>query len=255
MNYLAFDIETVPDVELGRKIYDLGTLSDDDVARVMFFKQRQARNTEFLPVVQHRVVAISVVLRSADSLKVWSLGSEEAGEEELVRRFFEGIERYVPTLVSWNGSGFDLPVLHYRALRYGIVADRYWDTGDGDREFRFNNYIGRFHWRHVDVMDVMSGYQMSGRASLEHACLLLDLPGKLGMSGDRVWDAFRGGELAAIRAYCETDALNTYLIFLRFQLMRGHFDVPGYEVEIDRVRELLAASDEQHLRRFLEAWP
>ena len=114
-------------------------------------------------------------------------------------RFFEGIERFSPDLVSWNGSGFDLPVLTLRALAAGIQAPRYWETGDGDTAFRYNNYLSRFHWRHTDLMDVLSGYQGRGRVSLQNAATLLGLPGKLGFSGAQVWDAFLEGRLSAIR--------------------------------------------------------
>jgi 3'-5' exonuclease len=125
MNVLAFDIETVPDVATGRQLYQLGDLSDQDVARVMFQKRReQTGESEFLRHHLHRIVAVSVVLRQGETFSVWSLGEIQSTEAELVRRFFDGIERYSPTLVSWNGSGFDLPVLHYRALRHGIAAPR-----------------------------------------------------------------------------------------------------------------------------------
>ena len=171
----------------------------------MFAKQRQLRQNDFLPPPQQRVVAISVVLRSRDGLKIFSLGDEQSPERELVQRFFDGLERFAPVLVSWNGSGFDLPVLNYRALRHGINAHRYWEVGESDRDFRYNNYLSRYHWRHIDLMDVLSGYGASGRASLELAAQLIGLPGKLGIGGAQVWPAFRRGELAAIRDYCETD--------------------------------------------------
>ena len=83
----------------------------------------------------------SCVLRSNDGLRVWSLGEPEDTEAELIQRFFDGIEKYTPQLVSWNGGGFDLPVLHYRALIHGVPAPRYWDTGDDDRDFKWNNYL------------------------------------------------------------------------------------------------------------------
>lgn len=139
MHCFSFDIETVPDVEFGRRLWQLDDLSDEDVATAMTFKQLQARGTDFLPLHMHRIVAISVALRTGDTFRVWSLGDESAAEAELVRRFFDGIDRYTPDLVSWNGGGFDLPVLHYRALLHGIRAPRYWELGDSDREFRYNN--------------------------------------------------------------------------------------------------------------------
>lgn len=255
MHCFSFDIETVPDVDFGRRLWDLGDLPDDEVAAAMFFKQLQATGREFLPLHQQRIVAISVALRTGDSFRVWSLGDTDSDEAELVRRFFDGIERYSPDLVSWNGGGFDLPVLHYRALKHGIQAPRYWEIGDSDREFRYNNYLSRFHWRHIDLMDVLAGFQPRGRASLEHTALLLGLPGKLGMGGDKVWDTYREGGIREIRDYCETDVLNTWLIFLRFELMRGHLDVAGLKRECDIVREALTAMDQPHLNEFLAAWP
>ena len=186
----------------------------------MGFLRQQKTGSDFLPLHLHRVVAISVAFRSRDGFRVWTLGDRDADEAEIISRFFDGIDKYTPELVSWNGGGFDLPVLHYRALRHGVKAPRYWEAGEDDRDFRYNNYLSRFHWRHLDLMDVLAGFQIGGRASLSQVSTLLGFPGKLGMSGDQVWDRYLAGELAAIRNYCETDVLNTYLIYLRFQLNR-----------------------------------
>jgi predicted PolB exonuclease-like 3'-5' exonuclease len=254
MNTLVFDIETVPDVELGRRLYGLDGLNDAQVAQAMFAKQRQQRQNDFLPPPQQRIVAISVVLRTRDGLKIFSLGDVESQERELVQRFFDGLERYTPVLVSWNGSGFDLPVLTYRALRHGVNAHRYWELGESDRDFRYNNYVSRYHWRHIDVMDVLSGYGATGRASLELAAQLVGLPGKLGLGGAQVWPAYRRGDLAAIRDYCETDVLNTYLIYLRFQLVRGELDAIGYQSELAVVEAKLAESERPHLQQYLALW-
>ncbi len=254
MNTLVFDIETVPDVELGRRLYDLAGLDDAAVAQVMFAKQRQLRQTDFLPPPQQRVVAIAAVLRGGDGLKIFSLGDEKSTERELVQRFFDGLDRYTPDLVSWNGSGFDLPVLQYRALRHGVDAHRYWEVGESDRDFRYNNYLSRFHWRHIDLMDVLSGYGASGRASLDTVAQLIGLPGKLGIGGANVWSSYQRGELAAIRDYCELDVLNTYLVFLRFQLVRGELDDTRYKAEVDLVEAKLEASDRPHFKQFLDAW-
>jgi predicted PolB exonuclease-like 3'-5' exonuclease len=253
MNLLVFDIETIPDVDLGRRSLGLEGLSDEQVAKAMFARSRARTGSEFLPHEQHRVVAIACVLRSRDQLKVWSLGEEQSDEADLIRRFYDGIDRYVPELVSWNGGGFDLPVLHYRALRAGVQAPRYWETGDGDREFRYNNYLSRFHWRHLDLMDVLSGFQNRARASLNDMADLLELPGKLGFSGDQVWDAYLAGRLPAIRNYCETDVLNTYLVYLRFEYMRGRLDAAGLQLEMQRVRDCLQASGAAHHGEFLQA--
>ncbi|MEQ8660272.1 MAG: 3'-5' exonuclease [Gammaproteobacteria bacterium] len=256
MNVFVFDIETVPDVAGARRLWDLGDLDDAGVAEVMFSKRLQETggSSDFLRHHLQRVVAISAVFREGDRFNVWSLGDEDADEAELVRRFFEGIERYSPTLVSWNGSGFDLPVLNYRALVHGISAPRYWDTGDDDRSFRYNNYLGRFHWRHVDLMDVLSGYQPRALAPLDQVAGLLGFPGKMGMSGAAVWDEYQAGNLKGIRDYCETDVLNTWLVYLRFEHLRGTLGESALAAEYARVRDFLREAEGAHLGAFLAAW-
>lgn len=255
MNILVFDIETIPDVKTGRRLYDLDGLSDRETAEVMYTQRRQQTgNSEFLRHHLHRIIVISVVLRAGDKISVWSLGEQDSGEKEIIQRFFDGIERYTPMLVSWNGRGFDLPVLHYRSLLHGISAPRYWETGGDDQSFKWNNYISRFHERHTDLMDVISGYEGRAIAPLDEIASMCGFPGKMGMSGDKVWDCYLDGNIEAIRNYCETDVLNTYLVFLRYELMRGRKTQAGYETECEKLRELLKAENKPHLTEFLKAW-
>jgi len=277
MNILVFDIETVPDVESGRRLYghmDMSQLSDEEVARVMFHERYQETEgkTEMLRHHLQKVIAIAAVLNSGKTFKVGSLCDHpEATEKELIQRFFDIIQQTTPLLVSWNGSGFDLPVLHYRALLHGVAAPVYWkihgepssqirsyvwggqEHSRGEKaRFRYNNYLSRYHERHTDLMDVLAAYQPSAFASLGHIATMLGFPGKLGMSGDQVWETYSRGELQKIRHYCETDVLNTYLIFLRFELIRGYLTKEGYLQECQRVRDSLA--DKSHFKEFLEAW-
>jgi 3'-5' exonuclease len=255
VNTLVFDIETVPDVDFGRRLYDLGDLPDAQVAKAMFARRRQGSGGDFLPLEQQRVVAISCALRRGeDDFTLWSVGEAGASEGELIQRFFDGVAKFTPDLVSWNGAGFDLPVLNYRGLVWGVQAPRFWETGDGDDGFRYNNYVNRYHWRHTDLMDVLSGFSGRNRVSLQNMALLLRLPGKLGFAGDQVWDAYQRGELQGIRNYCETDVLNTWLIYLRFERLRGRLMVAEHEAETALVRARLGASDKPHLQQFLAAW-
>jgi len=254
MNVLVFDIETVPDLEGGSRIYDLHGLSDKDTASALFNLRRQENGSEFLRLHLHRVVAISVVLRSAQGVKVWSLGDEDSTEKELIERFYDGIDRFTPQIVSWNGGGFDLPVLNYRALKHGVVARRFWETGNEDTSFRFNNYLSRFHQRHLDLMEQLAMFNGRANAPLDQIATLLGFPGKMGMSGAKVFDTFQAGDLKAIRDYCETDVLNTWLVFLRFQMLRGELDATGYQAELDLLRGYLKAEGHPHFLSFLEAW-
>ena len=252
---LVFDIETVPDTEGLRLLWGVGAeATPDEIAEIAFQRRRQATGSEFLPHHLHRVIAISCVLRNDEGFRVWSLGTPEAPEAELIQRFFDGIEKYTPQLVSWNGGGFDLPVLHYRALIHGLTAPRYWDMGEDDREFKWNNYISRYHTRHLDLMDLLALYQPRANAPLDELARLMGLPGKLGMDGSQVWPAWCRGEIAAIRAYCETDVVNTYLVYLRFQLLRGALTRDAYAAEVERVRNQLAQLPDAHWREYLAAW-
>ena len=256
MNILVFDIETIPDIDSGKKIFNLEGLNDKNAAELMFSQRYQKTNgkSEFLQHYLHKIVAISVVLKTNDKLSVWSLGDENSTEAELLERFFEGIERYTPILVSWNGSGFDLPVIHYRSLIHGIVAQRYWENGDEDQSFRWNNYLSRFHNRHTDLMDVLSGYVNSARAPLNEISSILGFPGKMGMSGEKVWDYYLAHDIKSIRNYCETDALNTYLVYLKYQLIRGKLSNDLYLVECEGVQDMLKNEKKTHLKEFLNAW-
>jgi 3'-5' exonuclease len=252
---LVFDIETVPDIAGLRRLHGLpSTIDDASVIAWASQARRAASGNDFFPVHLQRIVAISCVLREDASIRVWSLGELADPEVELIRRFFDGIDRYTPQLVSWNGSGFDLPVLNHRALIHGVAAGKFWDWGDDDRDFKFNSYLGRYHTRHLDVMDVLAMYQPRAYAGLDAMARLCGFPGKLGMDGGQVYTAFVDGKLEQIRRYCETDAMNTYLLYLRFQLLRGTLSAGEYASEVSVARDKIAQSDQPHWQEFIAAW-
>jgi hypothetical protein len=252
---LVFDIETVPDVAGLRRVNALpAELSDSDVLDWALQQRRAATGGDFLPPHFQRVVAIACALRDGGGLRIASVGAADDPEPELIRRFFDLIDKHTPQLVSWNGSGFDLPVLNHRALIHGVTASRFWDWGDEDREFKYNNYLGRYHTRHLDLMDVLAMYQPRNNAGLDAMARLAGFPGKLGLAGSEVHAAHAAGRIEEIRRYCETDVLNTYLLYLRFQLLRGGLSAGQYASEVSLAREKIAASKEPHWREFIAAW-
>ena len=256
---LVFDIETIPDVAGLRRLNDLPEgLSDDEVAELAFQQRRARTGNDFLPLHLQRVVSISCLLRTGEGLKVWSLAEPAQGEGEIIQRFFEGIEKFSPQIVSWNGSGFDLPVLHYRGMMHGVSAPRYWDMGDGDyadsRDFKWNNYISRYHTRHLDLMDLLALYNGRANAPLDELAKLMGFPGKLGMDGGKVWAAWQAGGIAEIRDDCETDVVNTYLVYNRFRRMRGELSAADEHAECEFVRTQLARIGAAHWQEFLAAW-
>jgi 3'-5' exonuclease len=255
---LVFDIESIPDIAGLRLLRGSPPEQSDEQVWAGWCEERKDKGQgEFMPHHLQRVLVISCVFRSGEGLRVHSFVDRDgASEGRIVQAFFQRIDKHVPQLVSWNGGGFDLPVLHYRGLRHGVVADKYWDLGDDDREFKWNNYIGRYHMRHLDLMDLLAMYQPRANAPLDAMAKLCGFPGKLGMDGSQVYPAYLEGKLEDIRRYCETDVMNTYLLYCRFQKMRGGLTEAEYEQEIAFVKHTLGelAGAEPHWAEYLAAW-
>jgi hypothetical protein len=235
--------------------------SDRQVLDAWLQERRDNGQAEFLPHYLQRVLVISCVFRNAEGLRVHSFVDRDgASEGRVVQGFFKLLDKHAPQLVSWNGGGFDLPVLNYRGLRHGVAADRYWCLGEGgapdDREFKYNNYINRYHMRHLDLMDLLAMYQPRASAPLDALAKLCGFPGKLGMDGSQVYQAHLDGKVEEVRRYCETDVMNTYLLYCRFQKMRCGFTEAEYAQEIELVKQTLGnlAAAEPHWDEYLAAW-
>jgi 3'-5' exonuclease len=265
---LCFDLETIPDASGLRKLemFDAGL---DDAAGVAAVQaaRLESHGSDFLPHYLQRVWVIGCAFRDREGFRVRCLGDShgatDADESARLRSFFKTVEKHTPQLISWNGGGFDLPVLHHRALIQGVSAPRYWDQGDDDRDFKYNNYLSRYHSRHLDLMDVVSGYQNRAFAPLDGLARLCGFAGKLGEDGSKVWQSFLDGKGESVRAYCETDVVNTYLLYCRFRMIRGEWSESHYQSELLIVRDALQAlvGDStsplggEHWKRYLAAAP
>jgi predicted PolB exonuclease-like 3'-5' exonuclease len=260
---LVFDIETVPDTDA---VANLTGFEEPDVAARRAELERyhleitDGRNA-FPRQPFHRVVAISFLRAEIERnggtetyylQELRSGGTETSDEKELVAGFFQFFERHKPRLVSFNGRTFDLPVLKYRAMKHGIAARFLHTAGD-----KWNSYTSRYasDW-HCDLLEVLSDFGASARIKLNEVCAVMGFPGKFGVEGSRVAEMFDNGEIGAIRDYCETDVLNTYLVYLRTQLHRGIVDLDGYNRAVADVISLIEAegAERPHLNAFMEAW-
>jgi predicted PolB exonuclease-like 3'-5' exonuclease len=169
-----------------------------------------------------------------------------------VNGFFAYCGKLYPRLVSFNGRGFDLPVLKYRAMKHGVSARWLHQSAN-----KWENYTSRYapNW-HCDLGEVLSDYGASARTKMNEVCAALDLPGKTGVDGSKVSDMYDNGEIEGIRRYCETDVLNTYLLYLRYVLHTGLSDHDGYNHAINLTVAWLEerAGDIPAYQEFLDAW-
>jgi predicted PolB exonuclease-like 3'-5' exonuclease len=261
IHYLIFDIETRVDKELVKEVYDSeNNLTLDqayDTARDQIL-ERSGQQSDFFPIPFHIPIAIST-LHADEKYRIRALGSigaDRFSEMELVARFWQMFEG-VQTLVTFNGRGFDLPVLETRALKYGISLPRYFATGEGRSTYRGSRYSDAYH---LDLCDYLSNFGAAFRRnSLNVLAKLIGLPGKYSIAGEDVEYLYRQGRLKEINQYCMTDVLQTYLLFLRVELMRGRMDANAYQEAVAAAREDLtqrasSAGSENFLQDFLQRW-
>ena len=259
----VFDIETVPDTQAVPNL--TGFTDPDEAARRAELERYHLEITDgrnaFPRQPFHKVVAISFLeaeIEATGSQEVYFLkelrSGGEAGfdEAQLLNGFFQYFERIKPRLVSFNGRGFDLPVLKYRAMVHGIASPWLHQAGD-----KWNSYQSRYSadW-HCDLMEVLSEYGASARVKLNEVCSIMGFPGKFGVDGSKVAEMFDAGKIPEIRDYCETDVLNTYLVYLRLMQHRGTLGTESYNRAVADIISLIEAEGENrpHLAEFMDAW-
>ncbi len=255
-SYLIFDIETVPDIESGASILGLTNLSDEEVIKAMEHTKFQKTGNIIQPNHLQKIICISVIFKKFnEEPKLLSLGDENSKEKDLISYFFKSIDKYQPTLVSWNGKGFDMPVIHYRALKNSVVSEIYWEEGKSNwgnnsntSSFRYNNYLNKFHNKHIDLMAKLSNFGPG--APLSDIAQMIGAPGKTGIDGSKVCNYYLEGKLNEIRNYCETDVLNTYLVFLKFLLISSEINFKMYKELVSEIIDLVKDSDKNHLQEF-----
>lgn len=269
-NLFVFDIETIPDAEVVPNLLDCDKAKIDPhdplalrQALLDYHLELTEGKNDFARQLFHRVVAVSFVEAKLqlspesqeyyETLDLRSGGQEDSDEEEIIRGFFRFLEKRLPRLVSFNGRTFDLPVMRYRAMRYGIAVPWLYQSGD-----KWSSYLNRYssNW-HCDLLDVLSDYGASARVKMNEVCAVLGLPGKIGVDGSMVTSMFDAGRILEIRNYCETDVMNTYLIYLNYQYHRGDLSHEGFLLSIRSLATYLQqriSPEKPHFQEFLEAW-
>ncbi|CBG40661.1 putative polysaccharide biosynthesis protein, WlaX [Helicobacter mustelae 12198] len=234
----VLDIETIPDVDILRRMYpDAALLSDLDLCAHAFFLQKEKTGSEFLPLHLHKIICISSVLADEYGyfIKVGNFGKGE-GEENLLTEFLSFMDKKNPKLVSFNGRNFDIPAILLRSMRYNLSAIAYYETENPKHnKNKWENYRQRYSERfHVDLFDTLGNFGNVRGLQLDKICMMLDLPGKYDISGDMVHHIYydptldEEEKMEQIQTYCQSDVLNTYWVYLKYELLRGAMSKEDY---------------------------
>lgn len=240
----VFDCETIPDVELIQKTLGIGEegIRASEAAMQM---QEEKSGSSFLPVPYHQVVSIAAVI--ADDygrfLKVGNFPKDVQKPEEkaLIQSFIHYINEHQPKLVSFNGRGFDLPMLFLRAMKYNIACPAYFETDNPQYgKSKWENYKQRYSEQfHIDLLDSLGHFGAARNLKLDVVCSMAGLPGKYDVRGDQVLELYYAGEFEQIRDYCESDVLNTYWLYLKYEVLKGNLTPAEYEDILREFCELL----------------
>jgi predicted PolB exonuclease-like 3'-5' exonuclease len=259
-----FDIETVPDVAAAKALLACDTDDVQELRKALseyHLGLTDGRN-DFPRQPFHQIVAISFLEAEIERdgqheryvLKELRSGGEATFDEEtLVKGVFQYLQKLKPRLVSYNGRNFDLPVMKFRAMKYGVSAPWLYRSGD-----KWNSYQSRYSsdW-HCDLLDVFKDYgAMQGGLKINEIATVLGLPGKVGVDGSMVAGMYDNGQIEAIRNYCETDVLNTYLLYLHWQYYSGTLKGPGFVQAVQDVLAYIQAEEKErpYLGEFFSAW-
>ena len=258
----VFDIETVPDIESGRLLLDLDdNISSSDVKQklIEYHLNITSGKNPFLRQLFHKVVCVSFLEADIEYLasggevyhltEIRSGGDNDSSEKDLISGFFQHLSNLTPRLVSFNGKMFDMPVLKYRAMKYGVQAKWLYLSGD-----KWSNYNMKYNldW-HCDLLDALSDFGASARIKMNEVCSILGIPGKLEVDGSMVDTLYEEGKIEEIRNYCELDVLSTYLVYLKYKMHTGILAKHSYNKAFEDVIKFLSSfSEKKHFQDFLE---
>lgn len=249
---LVFDIETLTDRKSGAHLYGLD-LPDESLDQALIKLRRQDSGTEFQRLPLHEIVCISGLwIDEKGTMKLFSFSQEQYTEAEILQKFLSIFDKRNPTLISWNGSQFDLPVILFRAMYHGLSAPSLFDQGEIDTQKRYNNYQNRYHHRHIDLMDFMAMFNGRNFQKLDDIAYLLGYPGKRGVPGYFIPEYVRTKQWLELTSYCEGDVLNTWLVYLRFLLLKGQVSTEDHRLWIQATIHFLQGQPQQ--QEFLRVW-
>lgn len=265
---LVFDIETVPDLTTGRRLYpNLADLSDADTLAALTAIRQEEAGSDFMRLPLHKIACLSLFWfgvgqhTNQPQMRLKSFSLADMDEAQILTKFFaifaDKHPNRLPNLVSWNGSGFDIPVLMYRAMHHKLSAPEFFDESSS-RDIQYNNYLNRYHDRHTDLMDKLTLFAGFTKQPMDVVASVCGFAGKGDMDGSQVVGLVQAGEWQRLTTYCESDVLNTWLIYLRWQLLVGGLDAVSHEqleqATADYLGTLINDQGKPIHQAFLDGW-
>ena len=263
-NLFVFDIETIPDIKTAKNLLHIegDTINEIRGKLVKYHLDITDQKNSFLRQIFHQIIAISFVeaeiVRDSQGQEYYRIIDIRSGgdlsslESDLTKGFFQHLKKKFSRLVSFNGKNFDLPVLKYSAMKHEVEAGWLYKSGD-----KWNNYNQKFSldW-HCDLADAFSDFGASARLKMNELCCAFNLPGKMGVDGSQVMEMYDAGRLQEIRNYCETDVINTYLLYLIYQHHNGSLSKENLAKCKNDLREFLTkkSAEKQHFAEYLQHW-
>jgi predicted PolB exonuclease-like 3'-5' exonuclease len=225
---IVWDLETVPDLAAAARLFDMGGASDAEV--------REALGSGFPKHPLHKIACIGALVasRQPEGWRVDALGAPHTGERsevQLIRDFIEKIGQLRPQLITFNGHSFDLPVLRYRAMVNRVPA----------AGLQVRQYFHRYTEDALDLCDVLGSYVPGAKVKLDDVSKILGLSGKpVGIDGSRVEEMVLAGQIEEVARYCESDVLNTYRVWLVYELFRGSITAQELDWSEAQIRDFVA---------------
>ncbi len=238
-----FDCETIPDIELISQTFETSAEGELETIQEALAQYEEQKGTTFLPLPYHKLVALSAVIADEFGrfIKVGDFGEGSDEEESIIRHFFSFIEDKNPRLVSFNGRGFDMPMLLIRAMKYNIIFPAWFDQSNPMlNKTKWENYRQRYaeHF-HLDLLDSIGSFGAVRNLKLDTLCTMAGIPGKYDVSGDQVLKLYYDDKLPLIKEYCQSDVLNTYWLYLKYELLRGDLAIDDYYSFLQTMRDKL----------------
>lgn len=256
--FLIFDIEAVADGDLVSRIRFPGQgLPAKEATAAFRAEQLAATGKDILPPTYMLPVSVAVAKVTADyRLKDLAVLDEPQFRPHVITRgFWQGWRHYGrPTLVTFNGRGYDLPVLELAAYRYGLALPDWFNVDDRSYEQARNRYNAQAH---LDLLDLFSNFgAMRVSGGLNLLANLIGKPGKTDMDGSKVQDLYDAGGVAEVNRYCRCDVLDTYFVFLRSRVLLGKLPLDEEQAIVNETKAWLESHAEAQpgYRHYLDHW-